>query len=425
MSLAALFIVPVSVVSFLILLSFIVFFHEYGHFSIARLLGVRVDTFSIGFGKPLLQWIDRKGTQWRIARIPLGGYVKFFGDLNPASQPDPSLANDSDEEQPASGERAVRTEFPTGPQDALAQQLTPEERAQCFHFKPVWARAMVVAAGPIANFILAIAIFAGLLMVLGRGVLDPVVGEVDENSAAAEAGLLAGDRIVQINNRSIDDWRDLAGIIQLSTGETLALTVERDGGTVELTAVPRRQERQDSFGNTVKVGILGVRSTGDIDFRTYGPLQAVATASGEVVDIIRTTIHFLGRLITGKESADQLGGPVKMAKYAGQAASSGFGDRVSDEATFGDRLRISLINWINLAAFISVSIGFLNLLPIPVLDGGHLMYYAYEAVVGRPVGVRVQTMGYQVGLLMLISFMVFVTWNDVTGLLASTFSANG
>ncbi len=423
MSIAQLIIVPISIVSFLLLLSFIVFFHEFGHFSVARMLGVRVDTFSIGFGKPLLKWMDRKGTEWRISMIPLGGYVKFFGDLNAASQPDPTLQDDSLDDEAA--QKPVTTQFPTGDAQALAAGMTEEERSVCFHFKPVWARAMVVAAGPLANFVLAIAIFASLMMFFGRAVVAPVIGNVTPDSAAAAAGLLAGDRIVEVNNKQINDFYDVRSIVQLATGDSLTIKVDRDGELVSVVAVPRREEIEDAFGNKVKMGLLGISSNGEVEFKKFGPLEAVGASVKEVVRIISTTFRFIGRLVQGKESAEQLGGPVKMAKYAGQAASLGFGDRISDEASFGDRLRISLVNWINLAAFISVSIGFLNLLPIPVLDGGHLVYYGYEAVAGRPVGPRVQMIGYQIGLLLLVSFMVFVTWNDISGLLASTFSSKG
>ena len=430
MLLDTLVILPISVIAFAILLMFIVFFHEFGHFSMARLLGVRVDTFSIGFGKPLLAWTDRKGTEWRIAMIPLGGYVKFFGDLNAASQPDPGLRdddqNDDGSSEDSEGPKPVTTQFPTADRNKLASDMTAEERAVCFHFKPVWARALVVAAGPMANFILAIVIFTSLLSIFGRYVTPPVVGTVVADSAAQEAGLMPGDRVLSINGKKIDRWRDMHSRVMLSTGEPLDLIVQRDGGQVTITVTPRRQVVEDSFGNKQSFGVMGIQSaSGVTEAVRYSVPAALQAAVGEVWRIVSTTVRFLGRLVQGKESAKELGGPVKMAKYAGQAAWSGFGDNIRPDVSFGDRLIVSLTNFINLAAFISVSIGFLNLLPIPVLDGGHLVYYAIEAVAGKPLGPRVQAIGYQIGLVILVSFMVFVTWNDITGLLLSTFSTSG
>jgi len=286
-------------------------------------------------------------------------------------------------------------------------------------------RAMVVAAGPFANFILAMAIFASLLMIFGRVLIAPVVGQVMAESAAAEAGFLAGDRVLSIDGKRINDFQDIGAIVQLSSDDELEFLLERKGKQTSLKATIRREEAEDAFGNKVRIGRLGVTSRNDVEFVPVGPFEAVAMGSRQVVDVISTTFLFIARLVRGKESVEQLGGPVKMAKYAGQAASFGFGDQVSDEASFIDRLTLSVRYWVTLAAYISVSIGFLNLLPIPVLDGGHLVYYGYEGLMGKPVGQKVQLVGYQVGLLILVSFMIFVTWNDITGLFASTFSSNG
>ncbi len=423
MSLSSLLIIPISLIAFAILLMVIVFIHEFGHFSVARMLGIRVDTFSIGFGKPIARFVDRAGTEWRIAMIPLGGYVKFFGDLNAASQPAPSVQNIEDEQV----ERGPSTtQFPSGDKEGLAQQLTPEERAVCFHFKPVWARALVVAAGPVYNFILAIGIFASLLLIFGQSVISPVIGEVRADTAAMEAGLQPGDRIVAIDARKVREWREIQGFVQLSSNEELTLTIDRGGREIAVPITPRRTEMEDAFGNKTQMGLLGITAAPDaIETRHFGVGAALLAGTKEVWRVISTTVRFVGRLVQGKESAEQLGGPVKMAKYAGQAASSGFSDRISDEASFGDRLTFSLTNFINLAAFISVSIGFLNLLPIPVLDGGHLVYYGVEAVMGKPLGPRVQSVGHQVGFIILISFMIFVTWNDISGLFGAAFSSSG
>lgn len=423
MTIAHVFSIIIAILAFAPLLMFIVFFHEYGHFSVARMLGIRVDTFSIGFGKPLVSWMDKKGTEWRIATIPLGGYVKFFGDLNAASQPNTeALGEPNDGDEPS---KPVTTQFPSGNRDELARGMTAEERKVCFHFKPVWARALVVAAGPFANFLLSIVIFASLFMLLGRNVAAPVVGAVQPDSAAEEAGFIAGDRILSVNGRAVAEFGDIQNVVMLSTGEALAIEIDRQGERLMLTATPRRTEIEDGFGNKQSTGLLGIRADGTFTSIRYGPIGAVQQATKSVWNVISTTVRFIGRLIVGKESADMLGGPVKMAKYAGQAASSGFDERLPQETSFPERLRISLTTMITLAAFMSVSIGFLNLLPIPVLDGGHLVYYAIEGVFGKPLGPRVQAIGYQIGLVLLVSFMLFVTWNDISGLITSSFTSNG
>jgi len=415
-SLDQLLILPIAILAFVVLLTIIVFFHEYGHFSIARLLGVRVDTFSIGFGKPIARWVDKKGTEWRIAMLPLGGYVKFFGDAGPASNPDLEIAEEAqDEAQPAT------TQFPQpGTEEDLKQRLSPEERKVCFHFKPVWARAMIVAAGPIANFVLAAAIFWGLLIGFGDRIIEPLVGEVTEASAAADAGFEVGDRVVSIDGKSITRFDDMVMTTRLSAGEELIFEVMRDGVIIELIAIPRRQDVPDAFGNIAQMGVLGVRSAENAStFVRYGPLEAVVPSVKRVWSIISGTVRFLSRLVLGKEDAKQMGGPIKMAQFAGQSAVSGFdGGGGAEKPPLLTSLKISMANFINLAAIVSVSIGFLNLLPIPVLDGGHLLYYSYEALAGRPLGVRAQAVGFRVGIVLLASFMLFVTWNDINNLLS-------
>lgn len=406
---------PVRLIAFLILLSIIVFFHEYGHFSFARLLGVRVDVFSIGFGKTLARWRDRKGTEWRIAILPLGGYVKFFGDAGPASNASADVEASREHDHPAT------TQFPRpGHEHEVGRGMSAEERKVCFHFKPVWARALIVAAGPIANFVLAVLIFAGLLMTFGAFVSEPKVGAVQPGSAAEEAGFLPGDRIVSANGQPIREFSDLTMITRLSSGETLSFVVERDGEIVSIKAAPRREAVEDAFGNKAEMGVLGI--AGDpkaVTFIRYGPAAALGEGVKQVWQIIHSTGKFLWRLIAGKEDAKQLGGPIKMAQYAGQSALSGFdADSGLAKLDFLTRLKISVANFINLAGIVSVSIGFLNLLPIPVLDGGHLMYYAYEAAAGKPLGVKAQAIGFRVGIVLLASFMLFVTWNDISSFFA-------
>ncbi|MFC2953075.1 M50 family metallopeptidase [Marinicaulis aureus] len=410
--LETLLILPISIIAFIALLMIIVFFHEYGHFSVARLLGVKVDVFSIGFGKPILQWIDRKGTQWRISALPLGGYVKFFGDLNAASQGPAEAA-----------QKPATTQFP-GPREAeeIAGGMSAEERKVCFHFKPVWVRAAVVAAGPLANFVLAVAIFAGLYMTLGRVIVDPMVMDVTAESAAAEAGFMPGDRIVTVNGRPVAEFGDVADAVLVSGGDEIRFEVDRGGQTVALTAAATRIENTDRYGNKIeswRLGIVGP-SPQDYSFRKYGPIDAISAGFGELGRILELTVKYIGKIVLGKEEASQLGGPIKMAQYAGQSVMSGFDDSSYREPPgFLFKLRASLIDFIFLAAVVSVSIGFLNLMPVPVLDGGHLMYYAYEAISGRPLGARAQAIGFRLGVVLLASLMIFVTWNDINNLLSS------
>lgn len=410
--LETLLILPISIIAFIALLMIIVFFHEYGHFSVARLLGVKVDVFSIGFGKPILKWTDRKGTEWRISSLPLGGYVKFFGDLNAASQGPAEAA-----------QRPATTQFP-GPREAeeIAGGMSAEDRAVCFHFKPVWRRAAIVAAGPFANFVLAVAIFAMLFMTLGRGVIEPVVGGVAEDSPAAIAGFEAGDRVVSANGQRIEKFGDLYDAVLVSGGGDMAFEVDRGGDIVSITARPRRIEDTDRYGNKIERWQLGIAPPSEehYTFRKYGPVEAVSAGFDELRRILALTVRYIGKIVTGKEDASQLGGPVKMAQYAGQSVMSGFDDSSYREPPgFLFKLRSSLIDFIFLAAVVSVSIGFLNLLPVPVLDGGHLMYYAYEAIAGRPLGARAQAIGFRLGVVLLASLMIFVTWNDINNLLSS------
>lgn len=402
---------PVFVLSLLLLLTIIVFVHEFGHFITARLLGVRVEAFSLGFGKPIWRWTDRHGTEWRISWLPLGGYVKFFGDLNAASQ------SGVEEQKP------VTTQFPNpSDKDRIAGGMTAEERAQCFHFKPVWRRAAIVAAGPISNFLLAAFIFAGFFMLMGRGTLEPYIGGVAPDSPAAAAGLQAGDRLVAVNGQTVRRFEELYDIVPVSGGDPLTISVDRDGASVTVTVSPQRVEDTDRYGNRISRWQLGIAPPGAeyYSYRKLPPGEALAAGFAEVGRLLKLTVKFLYRIVAGQEDASQLGGPIKMAQYAGQSMMSGFAEAGPEaQAGFLERLRVSVLDFVFLAAVVSVSIGFLNLLPVPVLDGGHLMYYAYEAVAGRPMGARLQAIGFRVGFALVASLMLFVTWNDINNILSS------
>ncbi|MBB3974351.1 RIP metalloprotease RseP [Hansschlegelia beijingensis] len=358
---------------FLFVLTLVIFFHELGHFLVARWTGVRVLTFSIGFGPELFGFNDRRGTRWRIAAIPLGGYVRFAGDENAAS----------------------------GPDVELLEKMTPEERRGSFFFAPLPSRAAIVAAGPIANFLLAIAIFAGVFMVAGRPVTEAMVDEIEPGSAAAEAGFVPGDLVLRINDSPIRSFSDMQRIVEVSADQPLRVIVERAGKQVALEATPRLKEISDPFGNKLKIGLLGIkRSTNQQNLRLerYGPLEAVAAGAQETWFQVSRTASYLGRMVIGRESTEQIGGPIRIAKTSGDFASLGF------------------LALLNLAAILSVSIGLLNLVPIPMLDGGHLLFYAIEALRGRPLGPRMQEMGMRLGFALVLALMLFATWNDIVHL---------
>jgi regulator of sigma E protease len=364
------------IVPFLFVLTIIVFFHELGHFLVARWCGIRVLVFSIGFGPELVGFNDRHGTRWKISAIPLGGYVKFFGDDNAASVPDA---------------------------DVIAA-MNPDERKVSFFHKSVAARAAVVAAGPIANFLLAIAIFATIFTIYGKQETAARVDQVNADSAAAAAGFQPGDLVLSINGRAIESFRDMQEIVSLNADEPLDFVVERGGNTVKLHATPRLTEEKDVFGNVYRIGRLGLTQTNtpqDIKIRKFGPIAAIGEAGKQTWFVIDQTFSYLGKLVVGRASTQELGGPLRIAQMSGQAASLGF--------TF-------LMNW---AGLISVSIGLLNLFPIPLLDGGHLLFYAIEAVRGRPLSERVQEVGFRIGFAIIVMLMIFTVWNDVSHLRAS------
>ncbi len=362
------------IVPFILVLSLLVFVHEMGHYLVGRWCGIRSTAFSIGFGPELIGFTDKRGTRWKLSAIPLGGYVKFFGDEDAASKPDSSGLT----------------------------QMSLEERAQTLSGAKLWKRAATVAAGPIANFILAILIFAVLFGIYGRMIADPVVAEVRENSAAAAAGVKPGDRLVAIDGEKVMTFEDVRRYVGIRPGTPITVTVERAGEELKLPMVPTRTETTDQFGNKLEMGIIGIvtdQTSGNFRHIEYSPSEAVAEGVRETGHVITGTFNYIGNLVTGRMNADQLGGPVRVAQASGQMATLG----------------ISAV--IQLAAVLSVSIGLLNLMPVPVLDGGHLVFYAIEAIRGRPLGAGAQEVAFRIGMVMILGLMVFATWNDISSLI--------
>jgi len=351
----------------------VVFFHELGHFSIARLCGVRVETFAIGFGRELFGWNDAKGTRWKICLLPLGGYVKFWGDDTAASTPD--------------GE--------------LLENMTAAEKQGSFHHKPLAQKFAVVMAGPVANFILGIVILALLFTMLGRTVTSARVDVVRPGSAAEQAGFLPGDIVRAIDSVPVEDFADLQRMVMLATGETLEIDIERAGRPMRLIAMPRSEEFTDPYGNVQRRGLLGIMHTTDAADRVrlrVDPLSALQLGVQESYYIVEQTFVYIGRVFAGKEGADQMGGPLRIAQISGQVA------------------QVSLADLIRLTAVLSISIGLINLFPVPMLDGGHLMFYVVEAVIRRPVNARVLDFSYRLGFALVTALMIFVTWNDLVNL---------
>lgn len=380
------------VVPFLLVLTLIVTIHELGHFWVARAFGVKVDRFAIGFGRAIFSRTDRHGIEWLVGWIPLGGYVKFSGDMDASSVPD---------------SRGL---------DALKSEINAREGAGAerdyFHFKPVWQRMLIVAAGPFANFVLAITIFAVLFSLVGVELRPARVAQVTPGSPAAEAGFLPGDLITGLNGRPIEDAGEVTRKVSLSSGDAVRFTVERQGREIELIATPERQVMDDPIAGRVTVGRIGLAlasSRAEARQVRYNPIEAVGQGFRETGDILGTTLTYLGRIFTGRESGDQLSGPLGIAKASGALTTAAVAANPDPLATTINLL----LTLTSFAAILSIGIGFLNLLPIPVLDGGHLVFYAYEAVAKKPVAAAVQEAGYRVGLALLAGLMLFATWNDL------------
>lgn len=354
-----------TLLAFVAVIGPLVFVHEMGHYLVARWCGVKSEAFSIGFGPELVAWVDKRGTRWRIAAFPLGGYVRFKGDMNAASQSDPAW---------------------------LA--LPPAERAQCFPAKPLWQRAAIVAAGPVVNLLFAVVLLGGIAVVQGEPVSEPVIGHVAAGSAAEAAGLREGDRIVRIMGREIDSFSDISAVVSLRPAESLPYVVERDGARFEKNIAAGTRIEEDRFGNIYRIGQLGIAS-GDLEFRSVPLWRAPVVGFEQALRVTRTALDGLGQIISGRRSVQELGGPLKIADISGQAASMG------------------VVSFLFFMALISINLGFINLLPIPVLDGGHLLFYGIEALQRRPVSPEAQEWAYRSGLALLLTMMLLVTFNDL------------
>ena len=363
----------IHILTFLAVMSLIVFVHEMGHFLVGRWCGVTVDVFSLGIGPELYGFVDRKGTRWRLAWIPLGGYVKFHGDANGASMPD------------VQGQ----------------EQMAPDEKSVTLGGQPVWKRAAIVAAGPAFNLLLTLAIFSGIIFAYGQAIQQPRIRNVVPQSPAEAAGFKPGDLVLSIDGRSIKSFQDMTRIIIMSADIPLAFEVEREGATVAINATPRAQVEQTSAGKERigRIGLGGSRDAKDLRFETYGLVDSVRLGAVETWFWIENTGTTLKQLFSGRVSADQVSGPLGIGQILGDVAKD-----------TPDRL-------ISLIAILSLSIGLFNLLPIPLLDGGHLMFYAYEALRGRPMSEKVQEIGFRVGLALVATLMIFVVSNDSLKLL--------
>ena len=363
-------------IPFLVVLTVLVFVHELGHYWAARRCGIRVEVFSIGFGPELFGYTDRAGTRWKFSAIPLGGYVKMFGDADPASTPSEAV-----------------------------KQMTPAERAESFFYKSVGQRAFVVIMGPAANFIFAVVTLALLFATMGQPFTPPQIGAVQPDSAAARAGLLPGDVIVAIDGWSIQRFEEIQQVVRLRPDQRLNLTIERDGSRQNLAVTPKSTEFKDRLGNVHKVGLLGISRSG-VEYKHHDPLTAVWQAMRETLSLTSGTLTAVGQMVSGARGSEEIGGPLRIAQMSGEFAQSG----------------VDALIWF--MVILSINLGLINLFPIPLLDGGHLMFYAIEGLRGRPLGEQAQKYGFRIGLALVLTLTVFATWNDLVHLRVVDFVRN-
>ncbi len=350
---------------FLLVLTVLVFVHEFGHYFFARLFGVKVEVFSIGFGPELFGWRDKAGTRWKFSLVPLGGYIKMFGEGLPGSSP------------PSEGAR-----------------LSPGEEKESFQAKRLPQRAAIVTGGPASNFLFAILVLAVLFAAYGRPVTPAEVGKVEAGSAAAVAGIRPGDVILAIGGKPITRFEELQNAVRPSAGVPLSILVRRGGKTVTLSATPQPKEVTDRFGKHREVGFLGISHSGVVYVKEK-PIPALLSSAEETWNLSAETLRAFWQMLTGRRGTEDLGGPLRIAQLSGQAVEGGF----------------VAVLW--LLAVLSINLGLINLFPVPVLDGGHLLFYAAEAIRGKPLGQRTQEYGFRIGLALVLSLMIFVTWNDL------------
>ena len=362
------------IIPFLILIMIVVFIHEYGHYYFAKRYGVGVTDFSIGFGREIFGWNDKSGTRWKVCWIPLGGYVKFFGDRNVFSQIE---------------------------QQEIINKYSEDDRKKLFILKPLYQRSLIVAAGPLANFFLALLIFAAINMFVGKDMTPAVIDEVQKDSPAFVAGMKKNDKIVYIDKKKVESVLQVSTFINISTSETIEFVVIRNDQEISLLVKPNLVDGNDALGNSVKKRMVGIRLSSfnnEYTKQPLGPSKAIYYSFQEVWFVTTTSLNYLGKMITGSGDASQLGGPIRIAKVTGQVAEYG------------------IIPFLSIMAYISISLGLINLFPIPMLDGGHLMFYLIEKILGRPLSQKVQEGFFRIGLFLLFSLMFFVTFNDLKDL---------
>ena len=383
---ATAFYILLSIASFFLVLSALVFFHELGHYGVARAFKMKVERFSIGFGKPIYAWTNEAGERWMISRIPLGGYVKFAGDAGAASNPD--------------SEQLAKLRSEQG-----------DDVKDIFHFRPVWQRALVVLAGPIANFILAALLFAIAVMWVGTSHTQSVIGSVLADSPAARAGMQPGDKIIAMDGRDVSDFNELRNHVIMRSGTPIQTVILRRGQEIDLTLTPTRVDDRDIIGGAMTRGQIGITLPENpvIDTRRYGPISALTFGTQEVGRMLSSTGYYIARIFTGREDGKQLGSVGRIAAITGKSTY----DLASADASLGDRLRALTLRLIYLGAGISVALGFANLLPIPMLDGGHLVFYSYEAVAGKPLSQSKQEAGFKFGIAILMLLFLVLLMNDI------------
>ena len=362
------------IIPFIILITVVVFIHEYGHYYFAKKFGVGVTDFSIGFGREIFGWNDKNGTRWKICWIPLGGYVKFFGDRNVFSQSE---------------------------QEEIIKKYKDEEREKLFILKPLYQRSLIVAAGPLANFLLAIIIFTLINLFVGKDMTPAIIDEVQKNSPAFNAGLKKNDKILSIDNKKVESIMEVSTFINSSTADSIKFTILRESSELSMFIKPNIVKGKDALGNSVKKRMIGIKLSvvnDQLQKKRFGPSKAIYYSLKEVWFVTITSLNYIGKIFIGSGDSSQLGGPIKIAKITGQVAEYG------------------IIPFLSIMAYISISLGMINLFPIPMLDGGHLMFYLLEKILGKPLSQKTQEGFFRIGLFLLFSLMFFVTINDLKDL---------